>query len=91
MHLKSPTLLQCHILYNIILYYIIQYINVLQEADEYGNKAGNKSCHACPSGQAVVRADMLIAGKQYYSSLYLCQSCPDPLMTMTTGDRKSVV
>ena len=29
---------------------------------------------------------MIISGKQYYGSLYLCQSCPDPLMSMTLGN-----
>ena len=56
----------------------------LVEMDVLGNKA-NKTCHACPSGSQVISSAVSIAGQTYTPSRYTCQSCPDPLMTMSSS------
>eukprot|EP00981_Chlorochromonas_danica_P008890 scaffold2338_cov184-Ochromonas_danica.AAC.1 len=56
---------------------------VLIERDVVGNKLTNKTCLSCPTGTLVVTSDTVIAGKSYTGSRYQCQSCPDPLMTMS--------
>jgi hypothetical protein len=55
----------------------------LVESDQFGNLYQNKSCHVCPSGQSVILANTQIAGKNYFTNYYVCQSCPDELMTMS--------
>ena len=45
--------------------------------------SAGKQCFTCPSGSLVVLSDTSIAGKSYKGSKYICQTCPDPYMTMT--------
>ena len=56
----------------------------LVEMDKLGNKA-NKTCLACPLGSQVISTSLSIAGQAYTVSRYTCQSCPDPLMTMSSS------
>eukprot|EP01038_Epipyxis_sp_PR26KG_P012906 gene12906-17295_t len=56
---------------------------VLQETDVVGNKLSEKVCASCPSGKQVITYDTSIAGKNYKSNKYACQSCPDPNMKMS--------
>lgn len=56
---------------------------VLIEKDVLGNFLPAKICQACPTGSMVITTSGRIAGKVYTASRYLCQSCPDPLMTMS--------
>lgn len=57
---------------------------VLVETDYLGlTMTGNKTCLTCPTGTAVVIADVTIAGQDYSGSFYECQYCPDVNMVMT--------
>ena len=58
---------------------------VLIETDYFGQKLTAKKCEACPTGQAVITTDTTIAGWTYSANAYQCQSCPDPLMTMSVS------
>ena len=58
---------------------------VLVESDQFGNLYSSKSCHICPFGKLAILINTQIVGKNYIADYYTCQSCPDPLMTMTVS------
>ena len=47
-----------------------------------------KECVQCPSGQAVIGADLTTMGRVYTADKYSCASCPDPNMYFTNSDPK---
>jgi meckelin len=57
--------------------------SVIVDSDAAGNKLTAMECITCPSGTLVITSDTTIAGKTYYADYWSCQSCPDPLMTMS--------
>lgn len=59
---------------------------VLMEVNQTGHYlAGGKECSKCAEGTAVISIPVTIAGKFYEPDRYTCQSCPDPLMTMSVS------
>ena len=58
---------------------------VLIESDITGTKYPKKFCQSCPPGTAVISTDTVIAGKTYDASKYICQKCPDPMMSFSVS------
>ena len=62
-------------------------------AEAYNVSAGNamqtwKECVQCPSGQAVIDADLTTMGRVYTADKYTCATCPDPNMFFTNTSPK---
>lgn len=71
--MSSPYYRDCDCYVNSTYMYIV-------ETDDFGDVLPAKQCRVCPEGQAVIYADVSVAGQSYKKDLYSCQSCPDPLM-----------